>query len=162
MTALLTFVLAGLTDWLDGFLARRWHQTSPLGALLDPIADKILVLGVLGMLAWEGVIPAWIVWVIALREAIVTGARLLAARKGAVLAAAKEGKWKAAMQMFGLGVFLLWGWLQASGDQAPFAGLLSTTWIVANGLLYVSLVLTVASGISFFHRNAAILRNALG
>ncbi len=161
LIALITFALAGLTDWLDGFLARRWHQTSRLGTLLDPIADKILVLGVLGMLAWEAIIPPWIVWLIALREIIVTAARLAAARKGAVLAAAKEGKWKAAMQMFGLGTFLFWGWVQASGSDSPFYGLLPAAWILANGLLYVSLALTLFSGFSFFRRNAAVLRNAL-
>src|SRR5918992_1287784 len=88
------FCVAMATDWLDGRLARRRGTTSPLGSLLDPIADKVLVLAVLVMLLEDGIWPAWMVAAIVARELLISGLRLAAIERGVVLAARDLGKLK--------------------------------------------------------------------
>ena len=88
------FVVAMATDWFDGRIARSRGRTSPLGSLLDPVADKILVLAVLVMLVGESVVPAWMVAAIVVRELLVTGLRLAALERGVVLHARDLGKLK--------------------------------------------------------------------
>lgn len=161
IAALLAFLFASLTDWLDGYLARRWKQTSDLGALLDPIADKVLVLGVLLAFVRQGLIPFWMVAVIALREVLVTAARLWVMRRGVVLPAATEGKQKTALQM--LCLLLAFAWLivhhwafthQAEVAAEPWLGFL-----VRLGMWMV-LLLTLLSGGMFFWRNRAYLQHS--
>src|SRR5262249_62187533 len=82
------------TDWFDGKLARRAGRTSSVGSLLDPIADKVLVLAVLVMLVEQGVAPAWMVAAIVVREVLITGLRQAAVERGVVLAARDLGKLK--------------------------------------------------------------------
>ena len=88
------FCIAMTTDWFDGRLARRQGLTSPVGSLLDPIADKVLVLAALVMLIEQGVAPAWMVAAIVVREVLVTGLRQAAIERGVVLAARDLGKLK--------------------------------------------------------------------
>jgi CDP-diacylglycerol--glycerol-3-phosphate 3-phosphatidyltransferase len=88
------FIAAMSTDWLDGRIARRRGYTSPLGSLLDPVADKVLVMGVLIVLIGEGVFPAWMVVAIVAREFFVSGLRLAALERGVVLGARDLGKLK--------------------------------------------------------------------
>ncbi|MBD3264308.1 MAG: CDP-diacylglycerol--glycerol-3-phosphate 3-phosphatidyltransferase [Candidatus Omnitrophica bacterium] len=100
--AALVFLLASLTDFLDGFLARRKKLTSDFGRLMDPIADKILIVGVFCAFLQLGVINAWMVSLIMLREFIVTGMRLYGLNKGIVLEAKKLGKHKTFSQIIGI------------------------------------------------------------
>ncbi len=159
--ALVVFVIAGLTDWLDGFLARRWHQTSDIGTLLDPIADKVLVLGVLGVLAYQRVVPGWIFIIMAAREVSITLVRLVAASRNLVLAAAPEGKLKTVAQMLSLFLFLLaGGWQAAIGADAPSRGI-ALMYQAALFSLITAMVLTLFSGFSFFQRNGKALRMVL-
>ena len=88
------FCVAMTTDWLDGRLARRQGHASSVGSLLDPIADKILVLAALVMLVGQGVVPAWMVAAIVVREVLITGLRQAAIQRGVVLAARDLGKLK--------------------------------------------------------------------
>src|SRR5213078_559142 len=88
------FCVAMTTDWFDGRLARRHGRTSSVGSLLDPIADKVLVLAALVMLVGQGVSPAWMVAAIVVREVLVTGLRQAAIERGVVLAARDLGKLK--------------------------------------------------------------------
>jgi len=88
------FCVAMATDWFDGRLARRHGRTSPLGSLLDPIADKVLVLGTIVMLVGQRVVPAWMVAAIVVREVLITGLRQAAIERGIVLAARDLGKLK--------------------------------------------------------------------
>jgi CDP-diacylglycerol---glycerol-3-phosphate 3-phosphatidyltransferase len=88
------FVLAMATDWFDGRIARRRGTSSALGTLLDPVADKVLVLAALVMLIGEGVAPAWMVALIVVREILVSGLRLAAIERGVVLAARELGRIK--------------------------------------------------------------------
>ena len=99
--ALVMFVAAIITDWLDGWLARRMKAVSPFGKVADPIADKILVLGTLIALirTKELEIPLWAVFLIVMRELVIGGVRVIAGAQGKVLAADKWGKIKTAIQL---------------------------------------------------------------
>jgi CDP-diacylglycerol--glycerol-3-phosphate 3-phosphatidyltransferase len=130
------FCIAMTTDWFDGRIARRHGRTSPLGSLLDPIADKVLVLAVLVMLVGEHVIPAWMVAVIVVREVLVTGLRQVAIERGVVLAARDLGKLKT--------------WAQAiAAAVAGFAAAGAWTDRAAWWALLVAVVLTWVSGLDY-------------
>src|SRR4249919_4402954 len=105
------FAAAMATDQIDGWLARRWNQTSAFGSLLDPIADKVLVMAALVMLIAEGVAPAWMVAAIIAREFLVSGLRLAAIERGIVIAARDLGKLKTWSQAIAAGC----GGLAAAG-----------------------------------------------
>jgi len=160
--ALASFLLAALTDWLDGYLARRWGQTSPMGALLDPIADKVLVLGTLLAFVQLALVPAWMVLVIALREFLITGVRLFAASRQIVLAAAREGKHKTVSQVVTvgliLGVLLIEELLPAQGRSPGVEALMR--WAIL-GCMWATMVLTVISGTAFFWRHRTLLKDVV-
>jgi CDP-diacylglycerol--glycerol-3-phosphate 3-phosphatidyltransferase len=130
------FAVAMATDQIDGWLARRRNQTSTFGSLLDPIADKVLVLAALTMLVAEGVAPAWMVAAIVAREIAVSGLRLAALERGVVIGARDLGKLKTWAQTLAATI----AGLQAAGawdvDVAWWAMLVATllTWI--SGLDY--------------------------
>jgi cardiolipin synthase len=108
-SAFTLFVLAGLTDWLDGYLARIWEQQSTLGRMLDPIADKLLVGAVLMMLVYDKTISGWSIWaaiIILLREILVSGLREFLAELNVKIHVTQLAKWKTTMQMIALGVLL--------------------------------------------------------
>ena len=102
--AVVLAMLAGLTDLLDGYLARRYHWVSDFGALMDPLADKIFVTGTMLMAVEYRIIPAWIAIAVLFREFMVTGLRTLAAKKQIVISADRWGKLKTALQMTMLGI----------------------------------------------------------
>lgn len=93
------FGLASITDWLDGWLARRWQVVTILGKFLDPLADKLIVMAALIMLIPLERVPAWAVFLILARELIVTGLRSIASSEGIVIAASDLGKYKTIFQM---------------------------------------------------------------
>ncbi len=137
---LATAVLAvmGLTDLLDGYLARRWKIESLMGKFLDPLADKlVLMVGLIMLLDLERV-QAWLVIVLLSRELIITGLRAIAMGEGLVIAAGQAGKFKLIFQMFGLG-FLMW-YGSAFGLPAVKVG----TYI-----LYLALLISVFSGLQY-------------
>lgn len=160
--ALGCFLLASATDWLDGYLARRWHETSPLGTLLDPIADKVLVLGIFLAFVQLRLVPAWMVLVIALREFLITGVRLFAASRSIVLSAAREGKHKTVSQFVTIVVILVVMVIEelpvGSGRSVQLRETMGQMVLACMGL---TTVLTVISGASFFWRHRAVLHNAL-
>jgi CDP-diacylglycerol--glycerol-3-phosphate 3-phosphatidyltransferase len=130
------FCIAMSTDWFDGKLARRHGRTSSVGSLLDPIADKVLVLAALVMLVGQGVIPAWMVAAIVVREVMVTGLRLAAIERGVVLAARDLGKLKT--------------WAQAVATAvAGFAAAGAWSDHVAWWALLVAVILTWVSGLDY-------------
>lgn len=103
----LLFALASITDYLDGYLARRWSVVSALGVFMDLAADKLLVSTVLIILVGTGAVPSWMVAVIIGREFIVSGLRSYAAAKGMVISASQLGKWKTTVTLFALIITLL-------------------------------------------------------
>ena len=143
-TALVLFVLASITDYLDGYLARIWNQTSKIGRMLDPIADKLLVASVLLLMAADGTIAGWSIWaaiVILCREILVSGLReYLAALKVAV-PVTRIAKWKTAIQMVAI-AFLLAG---PAGDKV-----LPYTTEMGIGLLWIAALLTMYTGYDYF------------
>ena len=161
--ALGCFAVASFTDWLDGTLARRWNQTSPLGALLDPIADKVLVLGLFLAFIQLRLIPAWMVLIILLRELIITGVRLFAVSRHVVLSAAREGKHKTVSQMVTIVVILsivfLREWSAPVGLE-PAVDVFLQRLIL--GCMWVTVVLTLISGAHFFWRHRSVLLDAVG
>jgi len=132
-------IAASLSDWLDGFLARRRSQMTAVGKLLDPIADKLLVLGALVPLMQLGRVPAWIVVVILGREIAVTGLRSIAASQGIVIRARELGKLKMVVQMVALIVLVL--------DYQMWGLSFRTTGNVA---LVVAMGLSLVSGVQYF------------
>jgi len=101
------FGLAAVTDWLDGWLARRWQIVTVLGKFLDPLADKLIVMAALIMLIPLGRVPAWAVFLILAREMVVTGLRSIASSEGTVIAASDLGKYKTIFQMTAIAGLLL-------------------------------------------------------
>lgn len=138
--AAIIFIVASFTDYLDGYLARKYQLVTSFGAFFDPMADKLLVIAALVLLIVVDQIPAWIVVIIISRELLVTGLRvLLAQHDGKVMAAAMPGKIKTTTQMLAIIFYLLnnlgFNWL-------PFS--------IAEVLLYTCLIFTIYSGVDYF------------
>ena len=152
--ALVIFIIAALTDLLDGHIARKHNLVTNLGKFLDPIADKILTSTVLFMLMADGTIPApWgviIVTIIIAREFMVSALRLLAASKGTVLAADIWGKAKTMVQMIAIPVCMLIPFLV---EIAAVSWLVLTFQIVGWVMIGVATVLTVISGVNYIVKN---------
>jgi len=158
--ALGLFGLAALTDLFDGWFARRWHQESDFGVLMDPIADKILVLAALLSFVELKLVPAWMVVLIVSREFLITGLRLVAVRQGKVLAAERGGKHKTVSQMVAIVAALCYlvarDAVQAHAAPATVEAI--TVWGSRGvwGLMLVTVVLTLTSGVSFLWRHRGI------
>ncbi|HXW72475.1 MAG TPA: CDP-diacylglycerol--glycerol-3-phosphate 3-phosphatidyltransferase [Methylocella sp.] len=142
--ALALFIAAGITDFLDGYLARAWSQQSRIGQMLDPIADKLLVSAVLMMLAADHTIANYSLWpaiIILCREVLVSGLREYLAGLKVSVPVSNVAKWKTTLQLIALG-FLIAG---PSGDEI-ISGI-TTTGLV---LLWISAVLTLYTGFDYF------------
>ena len=100
--SLAIFIIASLTDFVDGYIARHYNQTTDFGKFLDPLADKLLTIAAMAMFCEWGVFPAWALMVILTREFAVSGLRMVASQKGSVIAAGWRGKVKPASTMVGL------------------------------------------------------------
>lgn len=105
--AALIFIIAAITDWFDGFIARRWGQVTLYGKFLDPVADKLLVLSALIMLVGFSRVPSWIAIVIIGRDLAITGLRAIASSVGIVIAAKEMGKYKTTFQMIAILLLIL-------------------------------------------------------
>ncbi len=138
--AALLFLAAALTDFLDGYIARREGQVTNFGKFLDPLADKLLICSVLIKMVGMGWVPAWVTIIIVIRELAVTGLRAVAADNGLVIAADKYGKIKTVLQITALVPLLLHFPLW----KIPVHGL-------GILILYIALLLTVVSGINYFY-----------
>jgi cardiolipin synthase len=145
------FVAASLTDWLDGFLARRLGQTSEFGRFLDPVADKLLVAAALVMLVADGRAPALAALIILCREILISSLREFLAREALKLPVTMLAKIKTASQMTALCVLLV-------GEAAPGVGL--SAGLVLDGgawLLWLAAVLSVASGWGYVRHGVRLM-----
>jgi CDP-diacylglycerol--glycerol-3-phosphate 3-phosphatidyltransferase len=143
-TALGIYVVAALTDYLDGYLARALSQQSALGRMLDPIADKLLVAASLLMLAHDRTITGWALWaaiVILCREILVSGLREFLAELKVSVPVSRVAKWKTALQLTAIG-FLIAG---PAGET-----ILPGTTAIGTGLLWVAAALTIYTGWDYF------------
>ncbi len=151
--ALTLFALAALTDFLDGYLARRRNQITEFGKLMDPLADKILVAAGFVMLVERTALPGWAVVLILSREFLVTGLRLVAAARGVVLAAESLGKHKTVWQIGTILFYLTWLGAAESGATQARPGVDRLLAVTGHGLLGITLFLTVGSGVRYFAKN---------
>ncbi len=157
--ALVLFVLAAITDFLDGAIARKYNLVTDFGKFLDPIADKLLVASVLFMIAIDGTIPnPWgviVVTIIMSRELIVDAFRLIASTKGIVLAADIWGKAKTMVQCWTMPLCILLAFFEQCTNVGG-TGLLVYQ-IVCYVLIGISTVLTVISGVNYFVKNKQVI-----
>ena len=131
------FILASVTDWIDGYIARKYNQVSDFGKFLDPLADKLLTIAAMAMFCQWGSFPAWALMIVLTREFAVSGLRMVAGPKGKVIAAGKSGKFKTASSMIGLCVLMAF----------PTVALLA---LVVVALIVIT---TVYSGVEYFIQN---------
>ena len=159
--ALLLFLLAGITDYADGEIARRFHMESDFGRLMDPLMDKIMMAAAFICLVPLKAIPAWAATVIVSREFLITGLRLLAASKGRVLSAEKLGKHKTAWQIVTAIFFLLKLSVSEFTQFQPAAStaqLYDRIWTWGGTfLLFVTVALTLVSGAGYLWKNWALI-----
>ena len=135
--SLAIFIVASLTDFVDGYIARHYNQTTDFGKFLDPLADKLLTIAAMTMFCQWGTFPAWALMIVLTREFAVTGLRLIAVQKGTVIAAGWSGKVKTASTMVGLCAMM----------ALPQAVVLS--WIV----IAIIVGTTLYSGVEYFIQN---------
>ena len=139
------FAVASITDWFDGYLARKNNLVTNFGKFMDPLADKLLVCSAMICMIELGRLPAWIVIVIIAREFIISGFRLIAAENGVVIAANYWGKFKTNFQMFAI-ILLI----------ADLGG--RTAFIIEQILIYIALILTVVSLVDYLVKNIDVLK----
>lgn len=144
--AVAIFIVASITDFLDGKIARKYNLVTNFGKFMDPLADKLLVCSALICLIQLELIPAWVVIIIIAREFIISGFRLIASDNGVVIAASYWGKFKTAFQMLTVIVLIL---------NIPNKVFI----ILGTVLIYVSLALTVISLIDYIAKNKDVLKD---
>ena len=144
--AVAIFIVASITDFLDGKIARKYNLVTNFGKFMDPLADKLLVCSALICLIQLELIPAWVVIIIIAREFIISGFRLVASDNGVVITASYWGKFKTAFQMLTVIVLIL------NIPNKVFT-------ILGTVLIYVSLALTVISLIDYIAKNKDVLKD---
>ena len=143
--AALIFIVASLTDMLDGKIARKYNLVTNFGKFMDPLADKLLVGAAMICLVEMGKLPAWIVIIIISREFIISGFRLIASDNGVVIAASYWGKFKTVFQMAMIIVLIC--------DFGGFFGIIETA------LIWISLNLTIVSLVDYIMKNLGVLKD---
>jgi len=143
----IVFTLAAITDLLDGYLARKLNVVSVLGKLIDPLADKLIVMASLVWMVPMGRMPGWAVIVLLAREFSVTALRSVAASEGVIISAGQEGKTKTALQMIGI-IALLVGYPYHLTYAGLDLGVVDCT-VVGRALVYLSLVFSLASAAQY-------------
>ena len=147
--ALFWFILAAITDFVDGHIARKYNLVTNFGKFIDPVADKLLVLSAMVMLSWHQLLPAWIVVIVLFRELAVDGLRLVAVEQGRVIAAGKLGKIKTCIQI-ALVIIHMVCYVQFPALHIPAGWLMIPSQIAAA-------VITLWSGADYFIRNKEVL-----
>lgn len=147
--AVLIFLAACLTDYLDGYIARSCNLVTDFGKFMDPIADKLLVMSALVVLVSQSRMPAWVCIVMLAREFIISGFRLVAAGKGTVIAAGMTGKAKTVTQM--VAIVMLFLFSSASGGGHGFF------FVLSNIVLYASAVLSIVSCVEYIYNNRSVI-----
>ncbi len=150
LPALIIFLVASFTDYLDGHLARKHNMVSNFGKIMDPLADKVLVYAAFALLVESQLIPAWMLIIILAREFTVAGMRTVAAAEGIVIAAAMSGKIKTVLQMIAVPLLLL---IPVTIKGTLISDIVS--W-AAYIFLWASLLMTVYSGIEYVKNNIKV------
>ena len=137
LISLVIFIIASVTDFLDGYIARHYNQTTDFGKFLDPLADKLLTIAAMAMFCEWGKFPAWALMIVLTREFAVSGLRMVASQKGTVIAAGWSGKVKTASTMVGLCVMMAF-------PQVTF---------ISTFVMYMIVATTLYSGVEYFIQN---------
>ena len=155
--ATLFFLIASLTDFLDGYIARKLNLVTDFGKLMDPLVDKILTSAVFIILSKEDMIPAWITITIISREFLVTGLRLLASNQGKVLSADSLGKWKTTSQIIVASYFLT-----ILGSNEPILKYLKfiNQPMFGDLLIIICSTITIISGWSYLSKNRELIKTS--
>ena len=143
LAALGVFILASITDFVDGYVARHYNQVTDFGKFMDPLADKLLVMSAMAWFVQAGWMAAWAFFIVIARELAVTGLRLVAVEQGRVIAAAKSGKVKTASTMVCICLMLL----------------LSNAATLRLVCVWIILLTTIYSGVEYFIKNRDVLAN---
>ena len=143
--ALALFVIASMTDWLDGYLARKYQLVTNFGKFMDPLADKLLVSAAMICLVEMGRLPSWIVIIIISREFIISGFRLIASDNGVVIAASYWGKFKTVFQMIMI-ILLI----------ADLGGIFIG---VEKVIIWTALILTIVSLLDYLYKNKEVMKD---
>ncbi|PYI98342.1 MAG: CDP-diacylglycerol--glycerol-3-phosphate 3-phosphatidyltransferase [Verrucomicrobia bacterium] len=157
-TALVIFLIAGLTDFIDGEIARRYGVITSFGKLMDPLVDKIMVAAAFISLVPLKAVPAWAATTVVARDFLITGLRLMASAKGRILPAESLGKQKTSWQIITIIFFLA----LLSIVELRYANETSTWWARAWGeagpvLVWITVALTIYSGVGFTWRNRELI-----
>jgi CDP-diacylglycerol--glycerol-3-phosphate 3-phosphatidyltransferase len=160
--SLVSFVIAAISDFLDGYLARKMGLVTPMGKLMDPLADKVLVCSAFVYLSAEGYCPVWVTVLILAREFLVTGLRQIAVEAGQVLAADRLGKWKTGLQLTFCITCLVWFAFQPLDPANPLVWLFQYLsrpegWLQPVSL-WLALALTLLSGWNYIWESRNLLR----
>lgn len=150
ISSLLIFLLGSFSDFLDGYVARKYNMITDFGKFIDPIADKILVLSAFIMFIDRGFVEPWVVIVVLFRELLISGFRMLAAKKNISIAADIFGKLKTTTQFFCV-IFFFLTIILISGKM----------FIIGKVLLYISVVLTVLSMINYLYKNREVFHGTM-
>ena len=161
--ALVAFVIAAISDWFDGHFARKYGMVTPLGKLLDPLADKVLVCSAFVYLSAMGFCPVWGTVLILAREFLITGLRQIAVEAGQVLAADRLGKWKTGLQLTYCITCLVWFATDALGSSNPVMWLLHylsnpASWLTPVSM-WLALALTLISGWNYMWTSRGLLKS---
>ena len=148
IAALIVYVVACLTDYVDGYLARKNNQVTNFGKFMDPVADKLLVMAALLIFIEDGTIPAWAVAIILGREFIVSALRMVAASEGLVIAANMWGKAKTMITMITL-IFLL----------CPIGPILLGPVSLQDIMIWITVIITAISGTTYITDNFAVIKD---
>ncbi len=154
------FIIASLTDYFDGQIARKKNLITDLGKFLDALADKILVISILLGFIALGRVSAWLVMIIILREFAVSGLRMIAASKGEVIAARMIGKTKTVTQMIAI-IYLMFEPLLLKATSSGFDGYpvaVNAVTVIGDGLMYICVIMTLISGIDYLIKGKKYLK----
>ncbi len=150
IAALVLFCVASFTDFLDGYVARKYNQVTDFGKFVDPLADKLLVSSALVLLSEQNAIQGWMVCVILAREFIITSLRIVAANKGRVMAATWTGKVKTCVQIGGIILIYLYYIFGKGGEKGTFT--LLAGWVMT--------LVTIYSGWDYLYKNRDLIKDS--
>ena len=157
IVATIVFIVASITDQLDGHIARSRNQITTFGKFMDPLADKLLVTAVFVCLVQIGMIPAWAVIIILSREFAVSGLRSIAASNGLVIADSWWGKIKTVTQIIAILLFLLTVNIMTIGNTNLLVNFFPGFLVASNIVFYICVVITIISGIDYFIKNRKVI-----
>ncbi|RMH68944.1 MAG: CDP-diacylglycerol--glycerol-3-phosphate 3-phosphatidyltransferase [Gemmatimonadetes bacterium] len=161
LIAVFLFLVASLTDFLDGYLARKYNWTSVFGKYVDPLADKILTLSAFIVFAQQGYLIGWMVVIVALREIIITIIRSITLYHNKLINTSRVGKWKTVAQLVTIFIVLFYAAVDAY-RQTPLSGwvVAGVEWVILISMS-IAVILTVVSGYLYFSQNRTVLRSIL-